>query len=77
MGILLIGLEVEAEAVKSEKNETITEATVDVTIKTDILKDRIQRIFNLTLKNCPVGKIFEKAGIKLDYRISIENISKV
>jgi len=60
------------EAIKSEKEGTITEASIDVKIKIDAPEDRIQRILNLTLKNCPVGKIFEKAGIKLNYRI--ENV---
>jgi len=72
MRVSLKDLEVKVEAIKSEKEGTITEASIDVKIKIDAPEDRIQRILNLTLKNCPVGKIFEKAGIKLNYRI--ENV---
>jgi len=73
MRVSLKDLELKVEAIKSEKEGTITEANVDVKIKSDASEDRIQRIFNLTLKNCPVEKIFEKAGIKLSYKI--ENTS--
>ncbi len=74
MRIALKDLEVKVEAIKSEKEGTLTEASIETKIKTDAPEDRIQRIFNLTLKNCPVGKIFEKAGIKLNYSYRIKNV---
>jgi uncharacterized OsmC-like protein len=69
MRVSLKDLEVETEAVKSEEAGTITKAKVDIVVSTDAPKDRIQRIHELTLKNCPVGKIFDKAGIKTSYKI--------
>ena len=63
MRIPLKGLEVKVEAVKTDAAGTITEEKFDIVIQTDAPDDRIQRCHELTL-NCPVGKIFEKAGIK-------------
>jgi putative redox protein len=72
MRILLKNFEVKMEAVKSEEEGTITEASFDVLVKADIPEDRIQRIFKLTLENCPVGKLFEKAGVKTSHNLRIE-----
>jgi len=65
-------IEVKVEAVKSEEVGTITEANVDITVKMDAPKDRIQRIHELTLKGCPVGVLFDKAGVKMSYNLRIE-----
>jgi uncharacterized OsmC-like protein len=72
MRVPLEDLEVKMEAVKSEKEGTITEASFDVLVKADASEDRIQRIFKLTLNNCPVGKLFEKAGVKTSYNMRIK-----
>jgi len=72
MRVLLKDLEVKLEAVKSEEAETITEAKFDIIVKADAPEDKIQRIHELTLKNCPVGKLFEKAGVKTSYNIRTE-----
>ncbi|MCL6578459.1 MAG: OsmC family protein [Candidatus Bathyarchaeota archaeon] len=68
MRISLKDLEVKVEAVKSENVGTITEAKFDITIK-GVPENRIQRIHEVTLQNCPVGKLFEKAGVKLSYNL--------
>jgi len=72
MHIPLKDLEVRLEAIKSEDAGTITEARFDIIVKADATKDRIQRIFQLTLENCPVGKLFEKAGVKTAYTLKTE-----
>ncbi|NWG11368.1 OsmC family protein [Candidatus Bathyarchaeota archaeon] len=72
MRISLKDLEVKMEAVKSEEEGTITEASFGILVKADAPEDRIQRILKLTLKNCPVGKLFEKAGVKASYSLRIE-----
>jgi len=69
MRVSLKDLEVKMEAVKSEEAGTITEASFDILVKADVPEDKIQRIFKLTLENCPVGKLFEKAGVKTSYNI--------
>ncbi len=71
MRIPLKGLEAKIEAIKTDAAGTITEETFDILIKSDAPVDRIQRCHELTLK-CPVGIIFEKAGVKLHYNIKIE-----
>jgi uncharacterized OsmC-like protein len=72
MRIPLKEMEVNMEAVKSEEEGTITEASFGILVKADAPEDRIQRILKLTLKNCPVGKLFEKAGVKASYSLRIE-----
>ena len=65
-------LEVKAEGIESEEAGTITEVSFDVAVKTDAPEDRVQRIHRLTLKNCPVGIIFDKAGTKTTYKMKVE-----
>jgi putative redox protein len=71
MRIVLNGLTVKVEAVKTDEAGTITEETFDINIKADAPSDRIQRLHEVTLKNCPVGIIFEKASVKLSYNIKV------
>jgi uncharacterized OsmC-like protein len=72
MRIRLKNLEVNLEAVEPEEAGTVTEAKFDIIVSADAPKDRIQRIHELTLENCPVGKLFEKAGVKTSYNVQIE-----
>ena len=65
-------LEIKVEAVKSEQAGTITETKFDITTRTDLKEDRVRRLHELTVKGCPVGKIFEKAGVKTTYNVEIE-----
>ncbi len=69
MRLQLKGCEVKIEATKSEDIGTITEETFDILFKLDAPIDRVQRLHELTLKNCPVGVLFEKAGVKITYNI--------
>jgi uncharacterized OsmC-like protein len=71
MRILLKGLTVKVEAVETDEAGTITEETFNITIKADAPSDRIQRLHEVTLKNCSVGIIFEKASIKLFYNLKV------
>lgn len=65
----LKNLEVKADGVKSEHVGTITEASVDILVDADMPKDRIQRAHELTVKSCPVGKLFEKANVRIKYNL--------
>jgi putative redox protein len=69
MRLQLKGCEVKVEATKSEETGTITEETFDILFKLDAPQDRLQKLHELTLKNCPVGVLFEKAGVKINYNI--------
>ena len=69
MRIQLKDLEVELRALKSEETGTVASAKFNITVKSDAKKDRIQRIFELTRENYPVGKLFEQAGVKISYNL--------
>ena len=63
------GLTVEVEAVKTDEAGTITEETFDIEIKADAPEDRIKRLHELTVKNCPVDILLQKAGVKINYNV--------
>jgi uncharacterized OsmC-like protein len=69
MRFTLKELEVKVEAIKSAAVGTITEEKFDITVRAAIPEDRVQRIHEVTLRNCPVGKLFEKAGVKIAYKL--------
>jgi uncharacterized OsmC-like protein len=69
MRVPLKDLQVKMDAVKPDEAGTITEASFDVLAKADVPEDRTQRVFELTMENCPVGKLFEKAGVKTTYNL--------
>jgi putative redox protein len=69
MRLQLKDCDVRVEALKSEETGTIVEETFDITLKLDAPEDRVQRLHELTLKNCPVGVLFEKAGVKINYTL--------
>ena len=69
MRLPLKGLTVEVEAVKTDESGTITEETFNIEIKADAPADRIQRLHELTVKNCPVDILLKKAGVKIKYNL--------
>jgi putative redox protein len=69
MRLPLKGLTVQVEAVETDEAGTITEENVDIHIEADAPADRIQRLHELTVKNCPVGLILEKASVKIKYNL--------
>jgi uncharacterized OsmC-like protein len=71
MRLTLKGLKVKVEATKSDETGTISEETFDIQIKMDAPQDRIDRLHKLTLETCPVGILFERAGVKVNYKINI------
>ena len=71
MRLALKGVRVKVEAVKSDETGTISEETFDINIKTDVPQDRVERLHKLTLENCPVGILFEKARVKINYKLNV------
>lgn len=69
MRIPLKGLTVDVEAIKTDEAGTITEETFDIEIKADAPADRIQRLHELTVQNCPVDILLQKAGVKIQYNV--------
>ena len=71
MHLALKGANVKVAAVKSEETGTVSEEAFDITIKTDAPQDRVDRLHKLTLETCPVGILFEKAGVKISYKLNV------
>jgi uncharacterized OsmC-like protein len=57
------------EAVKTNEAGTITEETFDIEIEADAPADRLKRLHELTVKNCPVDILLQKAGVKIKYNV--------
>lgn len=71
MRIPLKALEVSVVAVKSDEEGTLTEASMEIRVAADVSTQRIQKMTRLTFENCPVGILFEKAGVKTAYTLHI------
>jgi len=69
MRIPLKGLTVKVEAVETDEAGTITKENFEIEIKADAPADRIQRLHELTVKNCPVGLLLNKASVKINYNV--------
>ena len=71
MRIHLKGVTADVEAVKTDQAGTITEETFDIEIKADAPEGRIRRLHEVTVKNCPVDILLQKAGVKIKYNVKI------
>jgi uncharacterized OsmC-like protein len=69
MRLQLKGCGVKLGAVKSHETGTVSEETLDITLKLDAPEDRVQRLHEVTLKNCPIRILFEMAGVKTTYNL--------
>lgn len=68
-GLSFDGLEINLEAVKGTK--TIERGTAKLIIKTAAKKEEVVTALRLTLQTCPVGVIFDNAGIKIDWEVEV------
>ena len=66
------GLKVELEAEKPKEASTFTKVTGNVEITTSAEEAEARTVFRLTLDICPVHVLFEKAGIKPEWRITVK-----
>ncbi|MEM3395543.1 MAG: OsmC family protein [Nitrososphaerota archaeon] len=71
-GLAFEDLEINLEAVKGEK--TIERGAGKLIIKTTAKKEEVENALRLTLQVCPVGIIFDNAGIKIDWQVECVNI---
>ena len=46
---------------------TITVANIKVTVKSPLDEKKLSKCLDKTLDICPVGKLFEQAGVKMDH----------
>jgi uncharacterized OsmC-like protein len=69
--VTLSDLEVNMKAEKPEGAKTVTRVTYDVVVKSVESRDKLERVLKLTRANCPVGLLFEKAGVEVDYKLTV------
>ncbi len=72
MHVKIKGCNVTVEAIKNDEMGTIAEETFDITYNTEVADDQIRRLHEHTLKNCPVGILYEKAGVKIAYNVKTQ-----
>jgi uncharacterized OsmC-like protein len=72
MRLDLKSCEIITQATKSDETGTLSEETLDIILDIEAPMDRIQRLHEVVIKNCPVGIIFEKAGIKIIYNLELK-----
>ena len=65
------GLRVEVEAPKSEETGTIENARIELKIESDESEEKLRKCLEQTLKTCPVGKLYEKAGVEITTDLNI------
>lgn len=63
-------LEVVANAEQKDNAATLTDVHCVVSLKTDEDKAKIEQCFELTMKTCPVGVLFNQAGVKMTHEIN-------
>ncbi len=61
---------VEIDAEKPDDAPTITAVTGTVLIESDEPQDKLERTLDKVLRTCPVGQLYEKAGIKVDLALT-------
>jgi putative redox protein len=64
-------LKVELDAEKPKEASTITKLTGNVEITTSAEEQEARTVFRLTLDICPVGILFERAGIKPEWQVTV------
>ena len=63
-------LEVTMVAEKPEDAKTITSVTMEVKVRSGADEATVRKVWERTKEICPVGIIFEKAGVKLEAKIT-------
>lgn len=71
MRLSIDNLEVELEAEKGPDDPTITKIKADVKVKSTEKKDKLEKCLETTMNTCPVGFLYEKAGIPMDINLHV------
>ena len=71
MRVSISDLNVEVRAEKPEGARTVTKADFEIIVKTGETEEKINRVWKKTRENCPVGILFEQAGVQVDYKLRI------
>ena len=62
---------VEVEVDKPDDQPTITAARALVTVDSAESQEKLQRLLDKTMNACPVGKLYEKAGIQIETKLVV------
>lgn len=62
---------VELDADKPDSEPTITSVKAVVKVESDEEEDKLQRCLDKTLKACPVGQLYEKAGVAVETKLEV------
>ena len=65
-------LEVIADAQQPEGAATVTKVDVNLIIKSDAQKEKIEKCFEMTCNTCPVGVLFREAGVEVNKTLTIK-----
>jgi uncharacterized OsmC-like protein len=60
---------VELDLEKPDDAPTFTKGTAHVKIDSDETEEKLARILDKTIQACPVGRLFEQAGIKVETKL--------
>ena len=71
MRVSISDLNVEVRAEKPEGARTVTKADFEIIVKTGETEEKINRVWKKTRENCPVGILFEQAGVQVNYKLRI------
>jgi putative redox protein len=71
MRVSMSDLNVKVRAEKPEGARTVTKADFEIIVKTGETEEKINRVWKKTRENCPVGILFEQAGVQVDYKLRI------
>lgn len=64
-------LEVVADAEKSEETKTVSKVDIKINVVSSDDEKKLERVWKLTHKNCPVGILFEKAGVEVSVELNV------
>ncbi len=65
---------VELNIDKPDDAPTFTKGEVLVSIDSDEPQDKLERILDKTMKACPVGRLFEQAGVELSTKVEKKDL---
>jgi len=71
MRVSISDLDVIVKAEKPEDARTVTKADFEIIVKTGESEEKINKVWEKTRENCPVGILFEQAGVQVDYKLKI------
>jgi len=71
MRVPVSGLEVNVKAEKPDDARTVAKADIEIKVTTNESEDKINRVWQHTRANCPIGQLFEGAGIPVNYNLKI------